>query len=236
MEKTLVEVDFREKDLIDSMTAAGVHVTPRGLDVGDILFRRDGVEGVEGIQLILERKKTTDLAASIKDGRWREQKTRLKESGVPAMFVVEGSLDGCAIQRRTLVSAISNTITRDSMHVIRTYSVHETCEYIQHLAGNMAVPPPTRSTLRAPRSKRCRESDPAVVYIRQLMCIPSVSETIAHNIAQEYTSLPVLQESLAADPDCLSAIHMSKARRVGRGITGNIRRAITGIPMSRPRQ
>ena len=42
------------------------------LDLGDFMFKYNGV-----VILIIERKTIEDMASSIKDGRYREQKSRL---------------------------------------------------------------------------------------------------------------------------------------------------------------
>ena len=66
-------LDNREHKLIELLP----NDTVAPLDIGDIQFRR----GEETI-LIIERKSVTDLAASICDGRSREQKARLFNCGL----------------------------------------------------------------------------------------------------------------------------------------------------------
>ena len=221
-----VAVDYRERDLIECLATRGTDVVNRGLDAGDVMLYTVDTDGTEHICLLIERKKTPDLTASIKDGRWREQKTRLMECSVPSMLLVEGPLEGQVLPRKTLVSAITNTITRDALHVVRTYSIDETCDYIRHFMENVAHPPLIKSTMRTPRSKRARESHPLNVFIRQLMCIPGVSETVARGIAAKHASLTILQEALRSDPVCLGTVRISASRRVGRGISAHVRRAV----------
>ena len=78
-------VDDRERDLLRAFSDLGVETTTRRLPLGDVLLPRSGA--------VVERKTLEDLAASIKDGRWREQRTRLLESGAPVFYIVEGVVD-----------------------------------------------------------------------------------------------------------------------------------------------
>ena len=81
---TLV-VDVRERALIAELARShpDVPVTTKALDVGDVQVHVDAVAETEqplGPRLVIERKTHSDLAASIKDGRWSEQKRRMLET------------------------------------------------------------------------------------------------------------------------------------------------------------
>lgn len=57
------------------------------LSIGDFAFCYDG----EVLDYVVERKKADDLAASIIDGRYKEQKYRLKNSGAShVIYLYEG--------------------------------------------------------------------------------------------------------------------------------------------------
>ena len=47
-----------------------------------------------------------------------------------------------------------------------------------------------------PVSKRKRDSDRETCWVRQLMCIPSISERIARKLLDEYGTLPAIQRAL----------------------------------------
>jgi ERCC4-type nuclease len=77
-------IDYREKQLYEICLNL-THTTPKfeniklttsNLDIGDFLINFNGKK-----HLIIERKSTNDLLASIKDGRYKEQHYRLKNSG-----------------------------------------------------------------------------------------------------------------------------------------------------------
>ena len=73
-----------ERDLIErACREAEIKLNIRPLDVGDAMWiARDTLGGEYVLDYIMERKRLDDLAASIKDGRFQEQKFRLKKSGL----------------------------------------------------------------------------------------------------------------------------------------------------------
>lgn len=68
-----VVLDYRETGLLELLPGA----ESRPLPVGDVLVCCDGMP-----RLLLERKTAADLAASIVDGRWKEQTARLRDVGL----------------------------------------------------------------------------------------------------------------------------------------------------------
>ena len=65
---------------------------------------------------------------------------------------------------------------------------------IKQLADKLAGGPPGIPSGIQPTSKRKRDSE--TVWIRQLMCIPSISERIARLLLEHFGNLRELQESL----------------------------------------
>ena len=85
MDNLELVIDQREQKIKKLWTG---DATYEALDIGDFVFRC----GNETI-LIIERKTASDLAASIRDGRNREQKARLLHSGISRdriMYLIEG--------------------------------------------------------------------------------------------------------------------------------------------------
>jgi crossover junction endonuclease MUS81 len=80
-------VDNRERAVIDHLDNIDFETCP--LSVGDFQFWEDDV-----LLMVIERKTYTDLAASIKDGRYAEQKFRLEElrsdTGCSIVYFIEG--------------------------------------------------------------------------------------------------------------------------------------------------
>ena len=120
-------VDDREHDLIARLRAEKIDFEIKRLPLGDIMLE------VNGTVAIIERKRTDDFAASISDGRWREQKSRLAASGAIVIYLIEGSLYGQNKTPETLSSAIWNTMLRDKMWVIQTRGIEDTSLHLQQL-------------------------------------------------------------------------------------------------------
>ena len=81
-------IDNREHGLIRHLVAKSTPHRVAALPVADILCTYDA----GGCSWIMERKRADDFSASIQDGRWREQTSRLMATGHRVFFVIEGDL------------------------------------------------------------------------------------------------------------------------------------------------
>lgn len=106
-----VVLDYRETGLLELLPGAESEPLP----VGDVLVCSQGYP-----RLLLERKTAADLAASIADGRWKEQTSRLedaaRESGREAELeggeiVVAGERRPCG--ERLVVGVVLEGLARD---------------------------------------------------------------------------------------------------------------------------
>ena len=147
-----VIVDFREAALLSLLPDA----ESASLPVGDVLVLVDGAPA-----LLLERKSLQDLAASIKDGRWRDQTRRLQEasegrpgpSGASASasppprpragVVVEGGLDAGAggLSASALSNALLSAAVRRGLLVFRSAGVEETAGVVGRACRCLSRPP-----------------------------------------------------------------------------------------------
>ena len=133
MEQIETVVDSRERELIKLLPET-IKIEP--LHIGDIQFQKSGQN-----VLLLERKTMADLASSIKDGRYHEQKARLMASAHLHMtgYIFEGPLRNIGgISSKTLIGAITNTFVRDKMVVFRTMSLQETATFVKSMAEKIA--------------------------------------------------------------------------------------------------
>tara|TARA_B110000008_G_scaffold279918_1_gene329618 strand:+ start:7257 stop:7922 length:666 start_codon:yes stop_codon:yes gene_type:complete len=203
-----MEVDYRERDLIERLKAENVDFSCKSLPLGDIVIVNNGVTA------IVERKRTDDFAASITDGRWREQKARLAKSGAIVIYLIEGSLYGQSKPPETLSSAIWNTMLRDKMWVIQTRGIEDTSLHLQQLAQKVGNDIRGGSGMTSLLSKRKRKCDNA--YQLMLMAIPSVSERVALAIVTEYNTLTTLQAQLRKEPQKLRELKISSKRNIGK--------------------
>ena len=100
--------------------------------------------------VIFERKTLNDLAASIRDGRYKEQSFRLIESATATgfhthniVYIIEGDLARyderhTQITKTALHSAMVSLMYYKGLSVIRTQNVGETADFILHFADKVA--------------------------------------------------------------------------------------------------
>ncbi|XP_022363273.1 crossover junction endonuclease MUS81 isoform X3 [Enhydra lutris kenyoni] len=89
---------------------------------------------------IVERKRLDDLCSSIIDGRFREQKFRLKRCGLGhRVYLVEehGSADHLSLPESTLLQAVTNTQVIDGFFVKRTADLKESAAYLALLTRGL---------------------------------------------------------------------------------------------------
>ena len=122
--------------LIEAFNKADIEIVKKDLKVGDI-----HIEHEDNVVYIFERKAKGDLDASIKDGRYHEQKSRLIETGLPLkniVYIIEqlSKPRNQGVHKRVW-SAICNTQHRDGFTVFQTRTIEETVEYIANMAKSV---------------------------------------------------------------------------------------------------
>lgn len=200
-------VDDREHDLIDRLTAIEATFEVQRLPLGDIIIERNGT------RCIIERKRTDDFAASITDGRWREQKARLAASGAIIVYLIEGSLYQQNKPPETLSSAIWNTMLRDKMWVLQTRGIEDTTLHLLSLQKKIGRDIKGGTGIKSLLSKRKRKEEN--VFLLMLMSVPSVSERIATKLVAQWPTLKELQEQLRSNPKELRTIQVTAKRKIG---------------------
>ena len=138
-----------DRDYIASeLTKRGVSPLMRSLELGDALWvaktkdptflSRRGEEGDEIIlDWIVERKRLDDMIHSINDGRFHEQKWRLKRSGVKNVIYI---IEELRMQEETiqkyhdaLESGIAGTQVIDGYFVKKTQKLDDTIRYLARM-------------------------------------------------------------------------------------------------------
>lgn len=152
----LIRVDVREADLL-SMFQMNLKMVPdskpthslrsEALPVGDIILSSsDG----ETDYIVFERKSLADLAASIRDGRYKEQSLRLQAfPGVHrhhVVYIIEGDFSRynerfSKIGKGALQSAMCSLNYYKGFSVVRTMSIMETYDIIHSYANKLAASP-----------------------------------------------------------------------------------------------
>ncbi len=206
MAEVVLLLDYREikktshKNLYKAFKQSGIKCEKRNLDLGDIMWIHRSMNGSTTteivIDFIVERKKVDDLAASLEDGRYKEQKFRLRRSGLKNLvYLVEGSFDAHQMVDKFEME-LALTQIEDSFFIQRTQNEDDTAAYLIHVTrhfhdlvkANNIVPFTTGITYEefsgsASKSKNLRVSD---LFAKQLIQFPSCTAEKAADIVQQY--------------------------------------------------
>jgi ERCC4-type nuclease len=105
------------------------------LDPAEIDFNNPNHYYEYVLDLIIERKTANDLASSIRDGRYQEQKARLKNSGIDnVIYLVEDKLkQNSNFPEVSLESAILHTRVYNCFNIIKTKDSEDTLRLLMFL-------------------------------------------------------------------------------------------------------
>ena len=143
-----IRVDMREQELVKQINSLllsipkfkDLEVSTENLALGDIIISNNKEE-----KIIIERKSISDLAASIKDGRYEEQSYRLNGLPIPnhnIIYLIEGDINknrfnDKKMEKLTLYSAIFSLNYYKGFSVIRTFSIEESAIFICNTANKL---------------------------------------------------------------------------------------------------
>ncbi|XP_013369302.1 PREDICTED: crossover junction endonuclease MUS81 isoform X2 [Chinchilla lanigera] len=134
-------------ELLRELQRLHVNHMVRKLHIGDFVWvaqetrPKDPARPAELVlDYIVERKRLDDLCSSIIDGRFREQKFRLKRCGLGhRVYLVEehGSVHNLSLPESTLLQAVTNTQVIDGFFVKRTADIKESAAYLALLTRGL---------------------------------------------------------------------------------------------------
>lgn len=187
------------------MKASNVANEVRKLNVGDFLWiaQHKTIKSKEFVlPYIIERKRLDDLSSSIKDGRFHEQKFRLKQCGIEnVVYLIENHLKNgklqCGLPFTTLLQAATNTqihskfqvkFTENSQHTILYLTVMTS--FIENIFKNKS---PVKFQLMefdkfnqaAVKQRKCNVRE---TFIKQLLALKGLSVDIALEITKNYAT------------------------------------------------
>lgn len=125
-----------------NLTSAGIKPIMRAMSLGDVLWvaklhdpdllKRRGAEGDEVLlDYVVERKRLDDLIGSIKDGRFHEQKFRLRKSGIKnVIYIIEEMANAADRYEEAVASAIASTQVVNGYFVKKTQKMDDTIRYL----------------------------------------------------------------------------------------------------------
>jgi ERCC4-type nuclease len=188
----------------------------------DNLFCGDFVIEVDGKPIVaIERKTLADLVASVKDGRYRVQKTKLLEyfNGVPIVYLVEGRYDFNpsiplmieGMEKYSVLSSIINTQLRDRIQVVNTKDLEDTFDFLHALLVRICKDPKkyasmTQNTIGVVKKEDLISSKPKVgnkqdMFFYQLTQVPGISAKTAQAFVDKYDNMKAFYEAFKGFSD-----------------------------------
>jgi len=221
MSKLSCVVDTRERDLIPLLNPWPTRTIP----VGDIWIGLSG-EDVGPGGIVAERKSTDDLEASIMDGRYREQRTRLttycQQHAARPLYIIEGPMDRLwgKLTQETLQKYLNRLALRYGVAVIHTDCLASTANLCQLLAEQIVTEPTVfiatdpaalaySSTVSV--SKKGNREDPKNFAACALQGCPGISAAAAAAILATFTDLAGV---FAAEEAAMAVVLIGK-RKLG---------------------
>lgn len=145
-------IDNREKSIIEILSDYNFEV--KCLDLGDAVIYDDN----DNELILFERKTISDLASSIKDGRYEEQSLRL--NGIDLhnhniFYIIEGDIEKfntkySNITHSTLYSCLCSLSFYKGFSVIKTKNAEETCKIITKFLEKITRENKKKSKIRKP--------------------------------------------------------------------------------------
>jgi ERCC4-type nuclease len=138
-------IDNREGKLIElikNTPSFTIQYELKSLQIGDIIISNDKHPDKS---IIIERKCVPDMLASIKDGRYKEQKVRLQAEKMQSSgkklicYLIEGSSQDVRYpnEKKVFHGSLISSIFRDEIPLIRSMSLIETLEIIVRIHDRM---------------------------------------------------------------------------------------------------
>ena len=242
-----VVIDTRETDLwalcapyTDISGNEGWIAEKRNLDIGDISFYLNDISGAPLVTL--ERKRVDDLGSSQKDGRYREQRTRLlaqRGLGTSVGYIVEApywtpnlSNSWCrgSFTEVHLQQTLVRLQFRYTMPVFQVSKVSETMTFVRRIAKMLAADPTVfrgglAETATAAASvyteavhiKKSDNKTPERIFVAMLSTIPGLggAAVTALGTATQYS----MKRMLSMSANDIAAIPTGK-RTIGASVAG----------------
>lgn len=243
-----IKVDNREHTLIKLLKALKedyqfpLDISIHKLDLGDAIICSDSDEEL----MIIERKKLSDLASSIRDGRYNEQSYRLNGHSLHnhnIIYLVEGNIAYYS-NRFTKVAPGTLYVAMFCLHyfkgfsVFRTFDITESAEYILRITDKLRrekeiygfyhtqfvqKPETYTNVVHKVKKKNITPENIGEIILSQ---IPGISSITSKVIMAKFGSLYQLLQDLEKNKQCLDQItyqtSKGKSRRLSKTCIQNI--------------
>ena len=203
----IINIDSREIELLKFCqllnTDTDISLVNLQLNLGDLIINN---------QVIIERKTLTDLASSIRDGRYKEQSFRLQkalEEGFKVIYMIEGNIDLYVgnVPKETLVRTFYSLMNK-GFNVFLTKNVKETAYFIIQFSEKIKTQKTTNlgnyedieGIVHKQKNTNLTRDNISIFMLSQL---PGISNVTATVIMDKYKHISKLIKDLDVNPNCL---------------------------------
>ena len=247
-----------------AMAERGIPCELRALELGDVVWiarARAGVCGAQAeawhrigevvLDVVVERKRLDDLTSSIVDGRWHDQKKRLRHAGIGTVFYVVEDVDVDNLVRRygaQIQTALSSTQVIDGFFVHRTAGTSATADFFAAMhravcemyAGQpLRVLPDEAAAREHVAAMRAHTSFHAFqalngravgtladLWVNMLLCVQGMSAEKAQQVAQRWPTPQAFMRAADAGPrfvcDAIDRDVALPRRRIGPALSARL--------------
>lgn len=206
-------IDSRETNLFNNIIERDldkyvdkITIIKQQLEIGDIHIQMDD------LIYVYERKTINDLLSSVKDSRYKEQKSRLLSNYKNVNYIIEGTdiIASNNLHNQNLLTSIYfNSTYRDNIKIFFTKNINDTITFLLMLSTKIIDKPhnfilnetqktePEYIDICKIKSKKSDNIDKETCYLLQLSQIPNISKQIAKNIKDVYPTMKILINTLA---------------------------------------
>tara|TARA_A100001015_G_scaffold76776_2_gene85209 strand:- start:1502 stop:2284 length:783 start_codon:yes stop_codon:yes gene_type:complete len=246
----LIKIDVREQNLITECNNLlnnyeNITIQVDTLPIGDIILYDDNGNEI----MIIERKTLSDLACSIKDGRYKEQGFRLSNCSLHnhnIFYLIEGNLSYYNnnkfnnINKKTLLSSFVSITYFKGFSLYSTNNLTESAEWILSYANKIQKDKAKNQKSYYNNNEiinnketyvnvcsRVKKNNVTLDNIGAIMLsqIPGVSSNVAERIMQDYKTIGNLIEHLKENQEILNTIKIvngDKIRKISKNTLVNI--------------
>jgi ERCC4-type nuclease len=180
------------------------------------------------IYFMIERKNIADLACSIVDNRFREQKNRLSETNNKIIYIIEGLIHKSRnkIPFSTLKSSIINLMCKHNFQVFKTENEDDTLEYLLLLYKKTHQKEFINEQIQHSNMGK-KKSESQNIFVNQLMMINGVSYIIAFKLYEIYKNMYNFIHSydnllINECENLLTNIQINEKRKIGKALSKKI--------------
>jgi len=211
VQSEMITVDNREHHLIAALCAHNIQHTVAQMPLGDIRI---------GDEWLIERKTISDLTSSIVDGRFEEQRARLRAQ-VPHIrvgYLIEGKPDR-SLLNGGLVAALASLSMEFAMFI--SDSPATSALQLQKIAHGQKAHKTQADATRLQATHKIQDQSPRNILQTALMNIRGVGTVTAATIAGAYDSVA---QFIAAGAT-IDTIQWTSGRRPSENLRSSIKKA-----------